>query len=271
MESSLASMEEKCKTKEIEGTNRIPDGVGDSEAAVPQHNGKGHGGVENIPENKVDKSKVDDSKSSVEPCSGESFSFESKLVKKIKSNEERSAGLGHKFNVSSDMESNIKGEESNKSSNVKTNSIIFDKKKINTSNKNIFAEPGTSKTKKESLFLKMNLNESMEGKKGSINETKSDFVAKCKLAYFEDEEWADVGWGEIHLKDGQFYFIRDFLKTVILKFYAEKADFKKEEDYIVFKAKGRKSLGDSFEIVERKYKAEFDNVKLIPEFLNKLC
>ncbi|ELA41705.1 uncharacterized protein VICG_01209 [Vittaforma corneae ATCC 50505] len=262
--------EEKCRAKESEDQlNSVPDSTANSETLKQQGNS-----LENSNESKIDN----DSFLNAEERTEESFHSENESVKKIKSNEECDINKQDTINTdratcqsSGDIERGRKDRINNKSEeSIKPYSSIFDREKTSCFSKNIFTEPGTSKVKKESTFLKMDLNKRIEEKKDNVKETGSDFIAKCKLAYFEDEEWTDVGWGEIHLKDGYFYFIRDFLKTVILKFCADKGHFKKEEACIVFKAKGKKSLGNSFEIVERKYKAEFENKKLIVEFLNKL-
>ncbi|KAM0679460.1 hypothetical protein GINT2_002303 [Glugoides intestinalis] len=144
---------------------------------------------------------------------------------------------------------------------------LFQVSKIDAK-ESIFLKQGTSKIKKTSEFLQINF------KEPAIQEEKQEqsdiFKKKCRLCYLEDEEWIDVGIGEFYLKDDNVYFVRDMLKTIILTFPAHKTPLEKNKNTLIFTAKSRKSQGEGFELVNRKYKAEFSTVESLNTLLLKI-
>lgn len=170
-----------------------------------------------------------------------------------------------------------------KDATLKNNSIFKNMPDhLQGSNKNIFDSPGSNKIKRESNFLQSRILTNTQKKE---DKPAVEFSISCKLYYLEEEskDWIDVGPGEILVKDGYFYFVRNVLKTVVLAFPLKpRSDeknsrsgqthvFKREGSSIIFNAKSKKSIeNSSFEIVERTYKASFETEKGVEQTLDRL-
>lgn len=144
---------------------------------------------------------------------------------------------------------------------------IFTAKAPAVKTENIFLKSGSQKRKEESNFLvfKPAVKEK-EIKKIEVNEWKAFGI----LYYNENGEFISMGEGQVLIKENRFIFIRDSLKTVILNFAIAGDIFKKEEEFLLFKASGRRSKGEDFEIIERSYKVEFRGEKKATAFLKEL-
>lgn len=131
---------------------------------------------------------------------------------------------------------------------------------------NIFTKTGSERIKKPSTFLQTSFVETQ--KKTPVEIKDSLFTQTAKISYLEDDEWIQFGDGEVRVMDNRFLFIRNSFKTVLLNFEYKSTTFKEKDDFVFFEAKSRKSTGNNFEIVNRKYKIEFEHKGCIDEFLN---
>jgi hypothetical protein len=150
--------------------------------------------------------------------------------------------------------------------------FIFKQEKLEEDNPtlNIFQSIGNKKKKEDSAFLHKTTDNAPIDNKPSYNKLIDQAKFKGKLFYNEENEWIPIGDGEIMLKDKFFIFVRNGLKTVILNFPVKSTEFKKNEEFLQFKGKGKRSTNESFEIVERDYRVEFEGKRGIEEFLKEI-
>lgn len=150
--------------------------------------------------------------------------------------------------------------------------------KIPASTESIFSRPGVQKQKKDSSFLSggctrsadVTDNASRAATKPPDGQVKKHWTRSCRLSYFEGGDCIDIGTGEAHIKNHSLVFVRDLFKVVILNFPCRNTEFKNEKHLVFFRAKSKKSTGDSFEIVEREYAMEFHNESAVDEFLGEV-
>lgn len=137
--------------------------------------------------------------------------------------------------------------------------------------KNIFSMNGPKKKKENSDFLQIQstANEKKTETSNSSFSSFGEWKANGRLFYNEEGEWINMGEGEIIIKDSRIIFIRSGLKTILLNVPVESTDFEKEDKKIKFTAKGRRSTGDSYEIVSREYQIEFSKNDSLVGFLLK--
>lgn len=137
--------------------------------------------------------------------------------------------------------------------------------------KNIFSMNGPKKKKENSDFLQIQstANEKKTETSNSSFSSFGEWKANGRLFYNEEGEWINMGEGEIIIKDNRIIFIRSGLKTILLNVPVESTDFEKEDKKIKFTAKGRRSTGDSYEIVSREYQIEFSKNDSLVGFLLK--
>jgi hypothetical protein len=138
--------------------------------------------------------------------------------------------------------------------------------------KNIFSMNGPKKKKENSDFLQIQstANEKKPETSSSSFSSYGEWKANGRLFYNEEGEWINMGEGEIIIKDNRIIFIRSGLKTILLNVPVESTDFEKEDKKIKFTANGRRSTGDSYEIVSREYQIEFSKNDSLVGFLLKI-
>jgi len=191
-----------------------------------------------------------------------------------------SSSSGNNGNGGGVKDTNSSGDSADR---IKDNTVTGIKDNLNagvstTGTNSIFTKTGATKTKKASAFLQMDASRPSNATlapQNSDTQPKAesyDFQAKGRLAYLEDSEWIEVGQGTAFLKDHCFYFIRDFLNVGILKLPTDQTEFKKTAEGATFTAKTRRSLGDTFEVVDREYKLDFldDSKDDVLQFFQKL-
>lgn len=144
--------------------------------------------------------------------------------------------------------------------------------KIAPVSESIFSKPGVKRQAKSSLFLSRSIprEASSDGSSRRREAKESHWSKSCRLSYLEDGDCIDVGTGEAHIKNRNFVFVRDLFKVAILNVPCRSIQFRDEKQSVFFKAKGRRSTGESFEIAEREYVMEFHSVEAANEFLSEV-
>lgn len=145
--------------------------------------------------------------------------------------------------------------------------------KIPAPSESIFSKPGVQKQKKDSSFLSKSYAEDTDNatkvERSEGEKSKTHWHKGCRLSYFEEGDCMDIGAGEAHIRDHSLVFVRDLFKAVILNVPCKSTEFKREKHSVFFRAKSRKSTGESFEIAEREYVMEFHNEDAAEELLNE--
>lgn len=152
-------------------------------------------------------------------------------------------------------------EQPLKSKNLFTPSKISELAKTN-----IFTEAGSERVKKQSAFLQTSLIEVQKGAPAEVRD--SLFAQPAKISYLEGDEWIHFGDGEVQVVGDRFLFIRDGFKMVLLNFEYGKTAFTRKDGAVLFEGRGKKSTGSGFEVVDRRYKIEFEHRGSADKFLS---
>ncbi|KAI5152488.1 hypothetical protein ENBRE01_2867, partial [Enteropsectra breve] len=155
---------------------------------------------------------------------------------------------------------------------------------VTTTNENIFFQKGQRKENKKSSFLDPNFvknkqeDESKSKPQGETKKTQDQDskslpekrVFKATLSYLDEDEWIYFDKGEIILDKKRFIFVGKTTASVLLNFEYKEKQFSEAARHILFEAQGRKSNGEGFVLVTRKYQIVFSNAGDEKEFLSEI-